>query len=365
MNNNKIPVAILGATGMVGQKYIQLLENHPMFEVVCVCASAKSSGQKYIDVVGPKWQMRTAIPDSVAHLKINDVFNIREVSSKCRLVFSCFEIDDKDLIQKVEFDYAKTGMAVVSNASANRSNDLVPMLIPEINLHHLDLIHHQQKINNLPKSGMVIVKPNCSIQSFTTPIFALEKEGFKVSQLIVSTLQALSGAGYPGVASLDVIDNIVPFIGGEEKKTEEEPVKILSKATDTKLVLRTDLKISATCTRVPVVDGHTALVSMKFEDKIPTEQEIKDIWNNFRSDVKEFELPSSPAKAIKYIEIENRPQPRKDRDRDKGMTCTVGRLRKCNVLDYKFVGLSHNTVRGAAGGGILNAEVLVAKGLVK
>ncbi|MHA1794016.1 MAG: aspartate-semialdehyde dehydrogenase, partial [Promethearchaeota archaeon] len=236
-----------------------------------------------------------------------------------------------------------------------------PMLIGEINHEHVNIIPIQQKKRGFDK-GFIVVKPNCSLQSYLTPIYALEKAGFKVDKLIITTLQAVSGAGYPGVPSLDMVDNIVPYIGGEEEKTEKEPLKILGSIENEKIVNNESIIISATCTRVPVIDGHTAVVNVKFKDKIPTKEQILDIWKNFRSLPQELKLPFAPAQPIIYLDDDNRPQPRKDRLNEKGMAVTVGRLRKDNVFDYKFVSLSHNTIRGAAGGGILNAELLHAKG---
>lgn len=360
---NKIPVGILGATGIVGQNYIRLLENHPWFDVQFVSASPNSAGKTYSQAVDGKWQMLTPIPDSVKNLIVADANIVDSVIGQCKLVFSCFEISDKKAIQDLEFGYAKAGIVVVSNASAHRWTDDVPMLLPEINSSHLDILELQKTNHNLT-DGFVVVKPNCSIQSYLTPIYALMEAGFEVKKLIVNTLQAVSGAGYPGVSSMDMIDNIVPYIGGEEEKTENEPLKILGSIVNNQFSNFNDLVISAHCNRVPVIDGHTATISMLFGDKKPTEQEIIDIWTNFRSVPQDLALPFAPVHPIAYTQESNRPQPRKDRDTDKGMRCTIGRLRVCPVFDYKFVALSHNTVRGAAGGGILNAELLVAKGLV-
>ena len=261
----------------------------------------------------------------------------------------------------MENAYAAAGIPVVSSSSAHRWTEDVPMLIPEINPPHLDVIPEQQKKRGW-KRGFIVVKPNCSLQSYLAPIYALEQAGYPINQLLVTTMQAVSGAGYPGVASLDMVDNIVPFIGGEEEKSEKEPGKILGKIENGKIIPHTRLKISAHCNRVPVVDGHTACVSMKFAGKKPTREEIIRIWREFTSVPQELKLPSAPEHPLVYREEENRPQPRKDRDAEKGMAITLGRLRECNVLDYRFVGLSHNTIRGAAGGGILNAELLKAKG---
>lgn len=360
----KYKVGILGATGMVGQNYIRLLENHPWFEVVYVAASEKSAGMSYSDAVKGRWQMNTSIPSNIKDLIVEDVANIKKASEHCDFVFSAFEISDKNLIKEIEEKYAEAGIPVVSNASANRKTGDVPMLIPEINSKHTEMIDIQKQNHNWDK-GFIVVKPNCSLQSYLTPIYALNKAGYNVDKIIITTLQAVSGAGYPGVPSLDMIDNVVPFIGGEEEKTEEEPIKILSEIVDGKFVNNIDIKISATCTRVPVTDGHLATVNIKFADKKPTKEEIIKIWKDFKSVPQELELPFAPENPIIYTEEENRPQPKKDRDNDKGMAVTVGRLRDCKIFDYKFVALSHNTVRGAAGGGILNAELLVKMGYIK
>ena len=360
----KFKVGILGATGMVGQNYIKLLDGHPWFSVSYVAASANSAGQKYEDAVKGRWQMDISIPKNVKNLKVEDVTDIEKAKGKCDFVFSAFEISDKKVIKETEEAYAKMGIPVVSNASANRWTLDVPMLIPEINSDHIEIIKTQKKNHNWDK-GFIAVKPNCSLQSYLTPIYALEKAGFPIKKIMITTLQATSGAGYPGVPSLDMIDNIVPYIGGEEEKTEKEPLKILGNIKNGEFIERKDLKISATCTRVPVVDGHTAVVNILFKDKKPTKEKIIEIWKNFKSIPQDLKLPFAPMTPIIYTEEENRPQPRKDRDADKGMAVTVGRLRECNIFDYKFVALSHNTVRGAAGGGILNAELLVKKGFIK
>jgi aspartate-semialdehyde dehydrogenase len=360
----KIKVGVLGATGMVGQNYIRLLENHPWFEVTHVAASTNSAGVLYSEAVEGRWQMATPIPAKVAKLKVVDVMNIEEAAKKCDFVFSAFEMPDKKLIQETEEAYARAGLPVVSNASAHRWTSDVPMLIPEINANHTDIISTQQK-NCGFKKGFIAVKPNCSLQSYLTPLYALEQAGYEIKKVILTTMQAVSGAGYPGVPSLDMIDNIVPYIGGEEEKTEQEPLKILGNIKNGKFENRKGLSISATCTRVPVIDGHTASVSILFGNKKPTHEEILRIWKEFRSVPQELKLPFAPVAPIHYTEESNRPQPRKDRDLDKGMAVTVGRLRPCPVFDFKFVALSHNTVRGAAGGGILNAELLVKKGYIK
>ena len=362
--SKKFKVGVLGATGMVGQNYIRLLENHPWFSVVYVAASANSAGVTYEESVKNRWHMVTPVPEKVKKLIVEDVANVEKAIKKCDFVFSAFEISDKNLVKEIEEKYASAGIPVVSNASANRWTPDVPMLVPEINSEHLKMIKIQQKNHKWDK-GFIVVKPNCSLQSYLTPIYALSKAGFPVKKIMITTLQAVSGAGYPGVASLDMIDNVVPYIGGEEEKTEEEPLKILGTIVNDKFVKDKSLSISATCTRVPVSDGHLATVNILFKDKKPTKEEIIKIWREFKSVPQDLKLPFAPAFPIIYKEEDNRPQPKKDRDTDKGMAVTVGRLRDCKVFDYKFVSLSHNTVRGAAGGGILNAEILVKENYIK
>ncbi|MHA1757809.1 MAG: aspartate-semialdehyde dehydrogenase [Promethearchaeota archaeon] len=360
----KYKIGVLGATGVVGQNYIKLLQGHPWFEIVDVAASPRSAGKSYKEAVKEKWQMPIAIPESVRDLTVRDVQDYDSIDDDLSFVFSAINMPKKEQIKEVEFKYAELGIPVISNNSAHRWTPDVPMIIGEINSHHAEVIPIQQKKRGFNK-GFVAVKPNCSLQSYLTPIYALERAGYKVDQLIITTLQAVSGAGYPGVASLDIVDNIVPFIGGEEEKTEKEPLKILGKIGEDGIINNDSIKISATCTRVPVVDGHTACVNVKFKEKVPDQEEIIKIWKEFKSVPQELDLPFAPKNPIIYLDNKDRPQPRKDRDNDKGMAVTVGRLRKDNVFDYKFVSLSHNTIRGAAGGAILNAELLIAKGYIK
>ncbi|MFW9990367.1 MAG: aspartate-semialdehyde dehydrogenase [Candidatus Odinarchaeota archaeon] len=360
----KFNIGIVGATGTVGQNYIRLLQNHPWFEIIDVAASPRSAGKKYKEAVKAKWQMPIPIPNKIKDLLVRDAQDFEKIPENLDFVFSAINMPTKEQIKELEIAYAKRGYPVISNNSAHRWTPDVPMIIGEINHDHANVIPIQQKNRNFAK-GFIIVKPNCSLQSYLTPIFALEQVGYKVSKLIITTLQAVSGAGYPGVPSLDMIDNIVPYIGGEEEKTEREPLKILGKIGDSGIENYNNLQISATCTRVPVTDGHTASVNMKFQDKIPTKEKVIEIWKNFRSIPQELNLPLAPKQPIIYLESIDRPQPYKDRDNDKGMAITVGRLREDNVFDYKFVSLSHNTIRGAAGGAILNAELLVVKGFIK
>ncbi len=361
---DKIKIGILGATGVVGQNYVRLLVNHPWFEIVDVAASPRSAGKTYYDAVKKKWQMIVPVPENVKNLIVRDVQDVDSLNPEVSFVFSAMTLPKEDT-RKVEFAYAHKGIPVVSNSSANRRIEDVPMLIPEINHKHVDVIPIQQKNRGIENGGFVAVKPNCSLQSYMTPLYALEQAGYKIDKVIITTLQATSGAGYPGVPSLDLVDNIVPYISGEEAKSEEEPLKILGKIGEKGIENYKDIQISTTCTRVPVVDGHTASVNVKFKNKVPTREEILKIWRKFKSVPQELNLPFAPKQPIIYIDNEDRPQPRKDRDNDKGMAVTVGRLRKDNVFDWKFVSLSHNTVRGAAGGGILNAELLKTKGYIR
>ncbi len=359
----KINVGVLGATGMVGQRYIKLLENHPWFKVTYVAASPRSAGKLYKDAVANRWLIGADIPADVAELTVQDANDPKPALGKCRFVFSALEMS-KDEIKALEAAYAEEGIPVVSNASANRWTEDVPMLIPEINSAHLDVIAEQKKHHNWDK-GFIAVKPNCSLQTYMMPVYALQQAGYPVKRMVVTTLQATSGAGYPGVPSFDMIDNIVPYIGGEEEKTEKECLKILGKVSGGKIENAAGPLVSATCTRVPVIDGHTASVNLEFdlpEDKKPSLEQIIKVWEDFKSVPQEMNLPSAPAQPIVYRYEENRPQPRRDRETGKGMACVIGRLRKCSVFDVKFVALSHNTKRGAALGGILNAELLKAKG---
>jgi aspartate-semialdehyde dehydrogenase len=359
-----ISVGILGATGIVGQNYIKLLESHPWFEIIDVAASPKSAGKTYKEAVSTKWHMSIPIPDNLKDLNVRDVQDFKSIPQELKIIFSAITMPTKEEIKEIEFKYAKSGYSIISNNSAHRWTNDVPMIIGEINHNHFDVIKIQQKNRDFPK-GFVIVKPNCSVQCYMTPIYALEKAGYKIEKMIITTLQAVSGAGYPGVSSLDIVDNVIPYIEGEEEKSEKEPLKILGKVGNNGIINDDSIEISANCTRVPVVDGHTAVINLKFKDKVPPIENIKEIWKDFKSLPQELNLPSAPKHPIIYLEENDRPQPKKDRDNDKGMAITIGRLRKDTVFDIKFTALSHNTIRGAAGGAILNAELLVAKGFIK
>ncbi|MDR1059392.1 MAG: aspartate-semialdehyde dehydrogenase [Treponema sp.] len=362
----KIPVGILGATGMVGQQYIALLNSHPWFEVRRVAASPRSAGKPYREAAAGRWNASAGeLPRRIGDLVVedaNDVSGAREAARRgeCAFVFSALEMG-KEEIRSLEEAYAGAGIPVISNASAHRWTADVPMLIPEVNPDHTDIIPIQRKNRGWDR-GFIVVKPNCSIQSYTTPLYALIKAGYEVRRLIVTTLQAVSGAGYPGVPSLDMIDNIIPYIGGEEEKSEDEPLKILGAVRNGRFEKREFPAISAHCNRVPVADGHTACVSLEFAGGKPAVDEVKRIWSEFRGPPQELKLPMAPEEPIIVREEADRPQPRKDRNAGKAMAVSVGRIRPCKVLDLRFVGLSHNTVRGAAGGGILNAELLRARG---
>ena len=360
----KYRVGILGATGTVGQNYIKLLENHPWFEVSYLAASENSAGKRYSEAVGSKWFMDTDIPFNVRYLMVHDANKLEDAIGKCDFLFSSYD-GSKEEIRGTEMAYAQLGFGVVSNNSAHRWTRDVPMIIPEINHLDIDLIN-QQRVNRgfAVGGGFVITKPNCSIQSYLTPIYALMQKGYDPKKIIVTTQQALSGAGYPGVPSLAIMNNVIPYIDGEEEKTEKEPLKILQFMSSNDEFIH-KLRISATCTRVPVIDGHTAIMSVEFGDKKPKSlKEIISIWRNFKSKPQELNLPSAPQNPIIYREEEDRPQPRKDINNGNGMAVTVGRLRHSDVLDFKFVGLSHNTNRGAAGGAILSAELLVSQGYI-
>jgi aspartate-semialdehyde dehydrogenase len=307
--------------------------------------------------------MKDDIPVEFRDIIVEDASNVSRAVGKCRLVFSAVEMDKKAIIA-LEEEYAGKGFAVVSNNSAHRHTEDVPVMVPEINDSHLDIIPVQRKQRGW-KQGLLVVKPNCSIQSYMMPIYALIKAGYPIESMIVATLQAVSGAGYPGPASIDLIDNVLPSLAGEEDKSEVEPLKILGRVEGGIIIPDGSIKISAHCNRVPVSDGHIACCSIKFAGKKPGMDEIINIWRHFTALPQELKLPSAPVPPIIYRDEPDRPQPAKDRDAGNGMAITVGRLRPCNVFDYRFVGLHHNTVRGAAGGAILTAELLMAKGYVK
>lgn len=365
MAEKTIKVSVLGATGMVGQNYVHLLSQHPWFEIVDVAASPRSSGRSYRDAVKGRWYFDEEIPASVADLVVRDVRETDKIPDGVTCVFSGMDLPEKSDTRELEFEYAKLGYPFISNSSANRWTEDVPIFIPEINHGHTEMVKVQQKNRGLDKGGFVIAKPNCSIQSYLTPIHALEQAGYEVSEIIVTTLQALSGGGYKTINDEQMVKNIMPNINGEEAKTEKEPLKILGSISVSGIVNDEHINISATTTRVPVLDGHTASLNVKFKDKVPSREQMIQIWQNFSSLPQELDLPFAPEQPIIYVDDDMRPQPRTDVMNDKGMAVTVGRLREDNVFDFKFIALSHNTIRGAAGGAILSAELLVKKGLIK
>lgn len=346
----KIPVGILGATGMVGQRFITLLANHPWFEVVCLAASPRSAGKSYQEAVQGRWVMEEKVLGSPAKLKVLEVEkDMEQIAKKVDLVFCALDME-KEEIREIENNFAKLGVVVVSNNSAHRWTSDVPMIMPEINPDHLELIPVQQK-NRGWKKGFIVVKPNCSIQSYVPMLTPLLK--FQPKEIIVTTLQAVSGAGRTLNNWPEMEENIIPLIPGEEEKSEKEPMKIWASKK---------IKISATCIRVPLKDGHMASVAVKFAKRV-TREEILVAWRNFNP-LKSLNLPSAPSPFITVMEEEDRPQTRLDRMTGAGMGISVGRLRQIGLKSYSFIGLSHNTIRGAAGGAILTAELLKAKGYI-
>lgn len=354
---NKLPVGILGATGMVGQRFITLLDNHPWFEVVAVAASPRSAGKPYREAVGQRWVMNKKIPEKIAKLVVLDATkDKKKIADKVSLIFSALNMD-KAVIRRLEEDYAALNIAVVSNNSAHRWTEDVPMVMPEINPQHLELIHIQRKNRGWGK-GLIVVKPNCSIQSYV-PVLDVLRE-FGIEKVSVTTLQAISGAGKTFTSWPQMQDNVIPYISGEEEKSEKEPLRVWGKLADGKIKLADKPIISATCIRVPVTDGHMAAVGVSFT-RLPTRDQILKRWKSAKNPLRKLHLPSAPAKYITYFEEDDRPQTAIDKDREKGMGISVGRLRKDELLDWKFISLSHNTIRGAAGGAILTAELLIKK----
>ena len=353
----KLRAGVIGATGMVGQRFLTLLENHPYFDVTALAASTRSAGKRYEDAVGERWKMKTPMPEKFKDMPVFDASEIENIKELVDFVFCAVDMK-KDEIKALEEAYAKAEIPVISNNSANRKVPDVPMLIPEINDAHLAVIENQKKRLGT-KKGFIVVKPNCSIQSYVPMLTPLRK--FGVKEVIVTTYQAISGAGKTFREWPEMIDNVIPYIGGEEEKSEKEPLKIWGSVRDGEIVDCEDTVISTQCIRVPVTDGHTAAVFVKFEN-MPSKEEIIAEWKNFRGKPQELELPSAPKQFITYFEEDNRPQAALDRDLYGGMGVSAGRLREDTVYDYKFVGLSHNTLRGAAGGGVLNAELLYRLG---
>ena len=357
--DQKLKVGILGGTGMVGQRFISLLENHPWFEVVAIAASPRSAGKTYEEAVGGRWKMQKAMPEAVKNIVVMNVNEVEKVASEVDFVFSAVDMS-KEEIRAIEDAYAKTETPVVSNNSAHRWTPDVPMVVPEINPEHFEVIEAQKKRLGT-KKGFVAVKPNCSIQSYAPALFALKEFGPK--EVVATTYQAISGAGKTFKDWPEMVENIIPYIGGEEEKSEQEPLRIWGKVENGQIVKASEPVITCQCIRVPVLNGHTAAVFVKFR-KNPTKEELIDRLEKFSGFPQEAGLPSAPKQFIRYMEEDNRPQVQLDVNYENGMGISVGRLREDSIYDWKFVGLSHNTVRGAAGGAVLCAETLKAKGYI-
>lgn len=354
---SKLRVGIVGATGMVGQRFITLLENHPYFEIHALIASARSAGKTYGEAVGDRWKLSTPMPESVRNMVVMDATDIAAVKPLVDFVFCAVNMQ-KDETRALEEAYARAEIPVVSNNSANRWTPDVPMVIPEINDAHLAVIAAQRKRLGT-KRGFIAIKPNCSIQSYVPALTPLL--GYGITQVVATTYQAISGAGKTFREWPEMVDNVLPYIGGEEEKSEREPLRVWGKVKDGAIVPAESPLITTQCIRVPVTDGHTAAVFVKFQNK-PTKEEILSAWKNFRGKPQELNLPSAPDRFLTYFEEPDRPQTRLDRDLYRGMGVSLGRLREDTLFDYKFVGLSHNTLRGAAGGAVLIAELLYREG---
>lgn len=358
--SEKLKVGVLGATGMVGQRFVTLLENHPWFELVTVAASAHSAGKTYEEAVGDRWKMETPMPEFVKNMVVKDVSDVENVAKDVDFVFSAVNMS-KDEIRAIEEEYAKTETPVVSNNSAHRWTPDVPMVIPEINPQHYEVIKDQRKRLGTTR-GFIAVKPNCSIQAYT-PCLAAWME-FEPREVVVSTYQAISGAGKTFKDWPEMIGNIIPFISGEEEKSEQEPLKVFGHIEDGKIVkLDNGLRITSQCIRVPVLNGHTATVFVNFAKK-PTKEQLIEKLESFSGEPQRLGLPHAPKQFIKYRTEPDRPQVKLDVDYEGGMGITIGRLREDSIFDWKFVGLAHNTLRGAAGGALESAEMLKAIGYI-
>ncbi len=353
----KMKVGVVGATGMVGQRFLTLLDEHPYFEVTALAASARSAGKTYEEAVGSRWKLKTPMPEKYKKMVVIDASDVELMGSLVSFVFCAVDMP-KDEIRALEEKYARHEIPVVSNNSANRWTPHVPMVIPEINDSHLEVIAAQRKRLGT-KRGFIAVKPNCSIQSYVPALTPLLK--YKPTEIVATTYQAISGAGKTFNEWPEMIDNVIPYIGGEEEKSEQEPLRVWGKVENGEIVKADAPVITTQCIRVPVTDRHTAAVFVKFENK-PSKEEILKAWAEFSGKPQELKLPHAPEQFITYFEEDNRPQAALDRDIYGGMGVTVGRLREDKIYDYKFVGLSHNTLRGAAGGAVLIAELLYREG---
>ena len=358
MKMEKLRVGILGATGMVGQRFVTLLSDHPYFQIEVLAASARSAGKTYEEAVGGRWKMDTPMPETVRNMKVMNVSDVEAVAGQVDMVFSAVDMT-KDEIRKIEEAYAKTETPVVSNNSAHRFTPDVPMVVPEINADHVEIIPAQRKRLGT-RRGFIAVKSNCSLQSYVPALHPLMKD-YGVTKCLVCTYQAISGAGKNFDTFPEILDNVIPYIGGEEEKSEQEPLKLWGHIEGDRIVNAEKPSITAQCLRVPVSDGHMGAVFVSFEKK-PSREEILKAWKEFRGPAQELALPSAPKQFLHYFEENDRPQPKLDRMVENGMAVSIGRLREDTQYDYKFVCLSHNTLRGAAGGGVLLAELLAVKG---
>ncbi|MCR4435719.1 MAG: aspartate-semialdehyde dehydrogenase [Clostridiales bacterium] len=357
---SKLKAGIIGGTGMVGQRFISLLENHPWFEVTCIAASENSAGKSYAEAVDGRWKMSTPIPEKVKNIIVKNANQVDEIADEADFVFCAVDMK-KDEIKALEERYARAETPVVSNNSAHRWTPDVPMVIPEINGEHIEIIPRQRKRLGT-KKGFIAVKPNCSIQSYVPALHPLME--FGPAKVAVCTYQAISGAGKSFADWPEMVDNVIPFIGGEEEKSENEPLKIWGAIQGDEIVRAKEPLITSQCIRVPVTDGHLAATFVSFRTK-PSKEEILERWNSYKGRPQILNLPSAPKQFIKYFAEDNRPQTRLDRDAENGMGITVGRLREDGLFDYKFVCLSHNTLRGAAGGAVLIAELLKEEGYLQ
>lgn len=354
---NKLTCCVVGATGMVGQRFLTLLEDHPYFEVTCLAASGRSAGKSYRDAVGERWKMSVPMPEKFAGMTVIDAADADTIAARAQFVFCAVNMP-KDETRALEENLARHELPVISNNSANRWTPDVPMIMPEINASHAEVIAHQRARLGT-RRGFIAVKPNCSIQSYVPMLSPLRE--FGIRSVVATTYQAISGAGKTFNEWREMIDNVIPYIGGEEEKSEKEPLRIWGEVKDGVIVPAADPLITTQCIRVPVTDGHTAAVFVSFEN-VPTKEEILDRWASYRGLPQELELPSAPKQFITYFEEDDRPQAAVDRMLYGGMGISAGRLRPDTLFDWKFVGLSHNTLRGAAGGAVLNAELLYRLG---
>ena len=358
-------VGVIGATGMVGQRFVTLLEHHPWFKLTALAASPRSAGKPYEEAVAGRWVMKTPIPEQAKSLVVLDAqADVEKLAGMVDFVFCAVDMKKED-IRALEERYARAECPVVSNNSAHRWTDDVPMVVPELNPQHIQIIPAQRRRLGTSR-GFIAVKSNCSIQSYTPLLTPLMRAGFEVEQVLACTYQAISGAGKTFARWPEMVDNLIPYIGGEEEKSEQEPLKVWGHIEGDRIVKADGPAITTQCLRVPVSDGHTAAVFVRFvPGKKPTQEQIKDIWSSFKGRAQELDLPSAPKQFIHYFEQPDRPQAGLDRDLEGGMAISAGRLRPDTQYDYKFVGLSHNTLRGAAGGGVLLAELLCAEGYIE